>query len=192
MNGPLWLAVIGAASLLAYLLYRTRPRKPRQECLPANTALRFTTHARERMELRRVSTDQVMHVLANPDRFTRDTVKNSVRLERDEHGRTLKVWIAEPWPTRGEVLVRTTAWHYWTHLAIPDHKVGRVIGRGGATIRQLRTETGARIDVSSDGTISISANDGATVEHARQRVCAVLGQAPESDLARRGPVEARR
>lgn len=189
MNGPLWLAALAAASLLAYLLYRARTRKPRQERLPANTAVRFTTHARERMELRRVSSEQVMHVLANPDRFTRDTINNSVRLERDEQGRTLKVWVAEPWPTHREIVVKTTAWHHATSFAIPSNTVGRVIGRGGATIRQLRAETGAYIGVRSDGTVSVSADDSGTVEHARQRVCALAfpaaPHATDNNLERR-------
>ncbi|MEM9242929.1 MAG: polyribonucleotide nucleotidyltransferase [Pseudomonadota bacterium] len=53
---------------------------------------------------------------------------------------------------------------------IEPKKIGDVIGKGGATIRQLCEETGATIDIDDDGKVNIFATDGESGKLAQQRV----------------------
>ncbi len=55
-------------------------------------------------------------------------------------------------------------------MKINPKKIRDVIGKGGATIRALSEETGARIDVSDDGVINISSVDKTAGESARKRI----------------------
>uniref|UniRef100_A0A2M4AJZ0 RNA helicase n=2 Tax=Anopheles triannulatus TaxID=58253 RepID=A0A2M4AJZ0_9DIPT len=57
-------------------------------------------------------------------------------------------------------------------IPIPSNMVARVIGRGGATVRQMREESGAKIDVDSangQGTVRISGS-ASEVEAARKAI----------------------
>jgi len=56
---------------------------------------------------------------------------------------------------------------------IPTDKIRDVIGKGGATIRQITEETGATIDIDDDGTIKIASVDNAAGQAARTRVEAI-------------------
>ena len=55
-------------------------------------------------------------------------------------------------------------------MKINPEKIRDVIGKGGATIRQLTEETGTQIDISEDGTITIASADGEKAEEARRRI----------------------
>jgi polyribonucleotide nucleotidyltransferase len=55
-------------------------------------------------------------------------------------------------------------------LIIPVEKIGAVIGPGGKMIRSIQDETGAKIDISDDGTVYISSADGLGARAARERV----------------------
>ncbi len=55
-------------------------------------------------------------------------------------------------------------------MRIDPEKIRDVIGKGGATIRQLTEETGATIDIKDDGTVTIASVDKAAGEEARRRV----------------------
>ncbi len=55
-------------------------------------------------------------------------------------------------------------------LQIPVEKIGAVIGPGGKMIRSIQEETGAKIDISDDGTVYISSADGLRARAARERV----------------------
>ncbi len=55
-------------------------------------------------------------------------------------------------------------------LQIPVDKIGAVIGPGGKMIRSIQEETGAKIDISDDGTVYISSADGLSAQAARERV----------------------
>ncbi len=55
-------------------------------------------------------------------------------------------------------------------IRIDPEKIRDVIGKGGATIRQLTEETGASIDIKDDGTVTIASVDKAAGEEARRRV----------------------
>lgn len=49
-------------------------------------------------------------------------------------------------------------------------KIREVIGKGGAVIRALIEETGSTIDVKDDGTITVSANNRQSIQHAINRI----------------------
>ncbi len=55
----------------------------------------------------------------------------------------------------------------------PD-KIREVIGKGGATIRDITESTGATIDISDDGTINVAAVDGAAGEAAKKRILDIV------------------
>lgn len=57
----------------------------------------------------------------------------------------------------------------------PD-KIRDVIGKGGATIRQLTEETGTTIDVSDDGSITVWATDGAAADNAIEKIQAITAE----------------
>lgn len=53
---------------------------------------------------------------------------------------------------------------------IDPEKIRDVIGKGGATIRQITEETGTTIDITDDGTVKIASVDHAAGEDAKKRV----------------------
>ncbi len=55
-------------------------------------------------------------------------------------------------------------------MKIPSEKIREVIGKGGATIRQITEETNTTIDIQDDGTIKIASVDAADGEEARRRI----------------------
>ena len=61
-------------------------------------------------------------------------------------------------------------------MKINPEKIRDVIGKGGATIRQLTEETGCTIDIAEDGTITIGSTDAARI---RAAAMDRLGRAPD-------------
>lgn len=55
-------------------------------------------------------------------------------------------------------------------ILIPVEKIGAVIGPGGKTIRALTEETGATIDVESDGAVTIGSPNGESLRRAKERI----------------------
>ncbi len=55
-------------------------------------------------------------------------------------------------------------------LKINPEFIGKLIGPGGKMIRAIQEETGAKIDIEDDGTVSIASSDAAGVEAARKMV----------------------
>lgn len=55
-------------------------------------------------------------------------------------------------------------------IKINPEKIRDVIGKGGATIRGLCEETGCRIDIEDDGTVTIASNDTERAEFAKKRI----------------------
>lgn len=51
-------------------------------------------------------------------------------------------------------------------IKINPDKIGAVIGKGGETIKQITSETGAQIDINDDGLITIAAVDTVAIERA--------------------------
>jgi polyribonucleotide nucleotidyltransferase len=64
-----------------------------------------------------------------------------------------------------------------TQLKINPDKIRDVIGKGGATIRQITEDTGASIDIEDDGTIKIFAADKAAAQAAIDTVTAITAEA---------------
>jgi polyribonucleotide nucleotidyltransferase len=62
-------------------------------------------------------------------------------------------------------------------LKIHPDKIRDVIGKGGSVIRALTEETGAKIDISDDGTVLIATADGAAAEEAIARIKAITAEA---------------
>src|SRR5688572_2741977 len=62
-------------------------------------------------------------------------------------------------------------------LKINPEKIRDVIGKGGSVIRALTEETGAKIDVSDDGTILIATADGNAAAEAVARIRAITAEA---------------
>ena len=58
----------------------------------------------------------------------------------------------------------------------PD-KIREVIGPGGKMIRSITDETGAKIDISDDGTINIATHDGDAAQAAIERIKAITAEA---------------
>ncbi|QDZ15090.1 KH domain-containing protein [Humibacter ginsenosidimutans] len=165
----LWLPIaVVVLALVIVLAVRARRRQgPRAR---VGASVRYTNHARERMAQRGVTAVQLESVLAKPARVDRDVEENSVRLEGDFDDRVLKVWVAEPWPSAGEIVVKSTAWNHVARFMIPAGAVGRVKGRGGATIRSICLDTGAQISIEKNGAVRIHADDKAAVDAARRKV----------------------
>jgi len=55
-------------------------------------------------------------------------------------------------------------------LKIHPDKIRDVIGKGGATIRQITDETGVSIDIEDDGTVKIASVDSAAGQEAQRRI----------------------
>ncbi|MBI4229376.1 MAG: polyribonucleotide nucleotidyltransferase [Planctomycetes bacterium] len=55
-------------------------------------------------------------------------------------------------------------------LKVPVDRLGMVIGPGGKHVRGLEAETGAKIDIEDDGTITIFGTDAEGVEKARRQI----------------------
>ena len=72
-------------------------------------------------------------------------------------------------------------------MKINPEKIRDVIGKGGATIRQLTEETGTTIDIAEDGVITIASNDAAKAEEARRRIEEITAEA-EVGQVYEGPV----
>ncbi|MFF2831933.1 DUF4258 domain-containing protein [Cellulosimicrobium cellulans] len=171
MSASLWITLAVVAIVIA-LAARKLTRQDETAVQPT-TPVRITQHAQQRMALRGVTTAQIEATVARPDRFRRDHVMNSVRLEADHQDRVLKVWVTEPWPAAAEVVVKSAAWHYRTTLTVPPDAVGRLIGRGGRRIESVRAETGAHIRIDRD-IVTISADSASTIDHAQQRIASIV------------------
>jgi polyribonucleotide nucleotidyltransferase len=62
-------------------------------------------------------------------------------------------------------------------LHIHPDKIRDVIGKGGATIRSITEETGAKIDIQDDGTILIATADGDAAQAAIARIKSLTAEA---------------
>ncbi|MBK9153600.1 MAG: polyribonucleotide nucleotidyltransferase [Chloracidobacterium sp.] len=62
-------------------------------------------------------------------------------------------------------------------MKIHPDKIRDVIGKGGSVIRSITEETGAKIDIEDDGTISIATADGEAAQAAIARIKALTAEA---------------
>lgn len=173
------IAVVVALILLCALAValiswaRTRRHALREPSLGIESGLRlaYTNHARERMSQRTVTRRQIEEALAHPHRRYHDKAQASMRFERDHAGRVLRVWVAaSTWPPVGEAVIKTTAWQYHVAFKIDPSAKGRVIGRGGATIRAVTEATATYIDVADDGTVTVTGSEKQHVTRAAAMV----------------------
>ena len=51
-------------------------------------------------------------------------------------------------------------------ITVPTDKIREVIGTGGKVVREIVEKTGAKIDISDDGTIKVASSDGASIKAA--------------------------
>ena len=63
-------------------------------------------------------------------------------------------------------------------IKVPVDKIGEIIGPKGKTIRAIQEETGAQINISDDGTVTIASVSGEGGERARARI-AGMTESPE-------------
>ncbi|MEO6434639.1 MAG: polyribonucleotide nucleotidyltransferase, partial [Tepidisphaeraceae bacterium] len=61
-------------------------------------------------------------------------------------------------------------------IRINPEKIGKIIGPGGKNIKALQADTGANIDIEDDGTVYISAVDGAAAERCRDIIEAMTAE----------------
>ncbi len=61
-------------------------------------------------------------------------------------------------------------------MKVPQDKIRDIIGKGGATIRQLTEETGTTIEIEDDGTVRIAATDGDQAKDAIDRITALTAE----------------
>ncbi|MDZ4790372.1 MAG: polyribonucleotide nucleotidyltransferase [Hyphomicrobiales bacterium] len=72
-------------------------------------------------------------------------------------------------------------------ITIPTDKIREVIGSGGSVIRGLVEETGAKIDISDDGTVKIAAANLSSITDAINRIRAITSE-PEVGMVYKGKV----
>jgi len=174
------LVVLAAAAVMGIIVWLvTRARRPGRR---TTRALAFTPHAQQRMLERHVGAEQILTVVASPDRVVPTDYldfgawggpqpKDSVRLESTVDGRVLKVWVPTPWPARGEVVIKSVAWSDFVQtVKVAEGAVGRVIGRGGATIKGIERETGASISHAGGGVFRIEADDQRALSRAQRAI----------------------
>ena len=70
----------------------------------------YSPEAREEIARLNVSDEHVEMVLAYPESRPRSAADCSIQLERDFGRRTLRVMVAEPWPTFGTAYVKRVEW----------------------------------------------------------------------------------
>jgi len=72
-------------------------------------------------------------------------------------------------------------------IKIPVDKIREVIGSGGSVIREIVSESGAKIDIEDDGTIKIAAAKRESIEAALNRIRAITSE-PEVGMIYKGKV----
>ena len=101
------------------------------------------------------------------DGITQDIMKKALAQAKDGRmhilGKMNEV-ISQPRTEMSEYAPR-----YITLKIHPD-KIRDVIGKGGATIRQITEETGVSIDIDDDGSVKIASVDGAAGQEALRRI----------------------
>ena len=61
-------------------------------------------------------------------------------------------------------------------MTIPTDKIREVIGSGGKVIREIVEKTGAKVDISDDGTIKVSSSDGKQIEAAMKWIRSITDE----------------
>jgi polyribonucleotide nucleotidyltransferase len=61
-------------------------------------------------------------------------------------------------------------------MTVPTDKIREVIGTGGKVIREIVEKTGAKIDISDDGTVKIASSSGSAIEAARKWIKSIVSE----------------
>ena len=72
-------------------------------------------------------------------------------------------------------------------IKIPTDKIREVIGSGGSVIREIVAESGAKIDISDDGTVKIASSNRESIEKAMARIKGIT-QEPEVGTIYKGKI----
>ena len=72
-------------------------------------------------------------------------------------------------------------------IQIPTDKIREVIGSGGKVIREIVEKTGAKIDISDDGTVKVASADGKAIKAALNWIKSIAAE-PEVGLIYQGTV----
>ncbi len=72
-------------------------------------------------------------------------------------------------------------------ITIPTDKIREVIGSGGSVIRGIVEETGAKIDISDDGTVKVAAASQKSIDDALARIRSIASE-PEMGAIYKGKV----
>jgi polyribonucleotide nucleotidyltransferase len=72
-------------------------------------------------------------------------------------------------------------------IHIPTDKIREVIGTGGKVIREIVEKTGAKIDISDDGTVKVASADGKAIEAALNWIKSIVSE-PEVGMIYQGTV----
>ena len=71
-------------------------------------------------------------------------------------------------------------------IHIPTDKIREVIGSGGKVIREIVEKTGAKVDISDDGTVKVASADGKAIKAALNWIKSITAGA-EVGLSTRAP-----
>ncbi len=69
-------------------------------------------------------------------------------------------------------------------IKVDSELIGEIIGPGGKIIRAIQTETGAKVEISDDGTVFISASDADSGEKAKRLIENITTQPEEGKVYR--------
>ncbi len=72
-------------------------------------------------------------------------------------------------------------------IQIPTDKIREVIGSGGKVIREIVEKTGAKVDISDDGTVKVASSDGKAIEAALNWIKSIVSE-PEVGVIYQGTV----
>jgi polyribonucleotide nucleotidyltransferase len=72
-------------------------------------------------------------------------------------------------------------------INIPTDKIREVIGSGGKVIREIVEKTGAKIDISDDGTVKVASSDGKAITAALNWIKSIVSE-PEVGMIYQGTV----
>ncbi len=72
-------------------------------------------------------------------------------------------------------------------ITVPTDKIREVIGTGGKVVREIVEKTGAKVDISDDGTIKVASSDAASIEAAKKWIHSIVAE-PEVGVIYEGTV----
>ena len=107
------------------------------------------------------------------DGITEDIVKGALEQARVARIKILKDMLKALTAPRTDIAA--TAPRLF-QVKINPEKIGLLIGPGGKTIRAIQEETGARLDIDDDGTVTIAANDMDSANAAKGKVEALCAE----------------